>query len=143
MNLYQQLTRLRRLGIWHFAVLCLISGIFLHPKAAEGQTPAKPEPDVLIFTNGDQLTGTLERGMGDSLIFKSDLVGEITVPMDKVKELRSSGKFAMMKKTDKVTRTSNPPGTISYADNVVSVTSPSGTSTSAVKDMAYLVDEAT
>ena len=34
------------------------------------------------------MTGTLERGVGDSVVFKSDVVGEVTVSMDKVKELR-------------------------------------------------------
>ena len=27
------------------------------------------EPDVLVFTNGDKLTGTLERAAGDTVIF--------------------------------------------------------------------------
>jgi hypothetical protein len=35
---------------------------------------AKPSPDLLIFANGDQLTGQLERGVGNSIIF--DLAGQ-------------------------------------------------------------------
>ena len=50
--------------------------------AARAQAPpaAPPTPDVLIFTNGDQLTGHLERGSGNSIVFKSDMAGEITIP---------------------------------------------------------------
>ena len=51
--------------------------------------PAKPAPDVIVFTNGDQLTGTLERATGDSFVFKSDVVGEVTVSADKIKELHA------------------------------------------------------
>ena len=42
---------------------------------AQAQAPAasKPAPDVLVFTNGDQLTGKLLRGVGDSVVFASDM----------------------------------------------------------------------
>lgn len=60
--------------------------------------PPKPPPDVVTFTNGDQLTGSLERGVGDFVVFKSDMTGEVTVPLAKVKELRSSGKFVVLLK---------------------------------------------
>ena len=49
------------------------------PAQAQATTPA-PEsaPDVVVFTNGDQLSGKLERGIGNSIVFKSDMAGEIT-----------------------------------------------------------------
>ena len=65
----------------------------------------KPQPDVVIFTNGDQLTGTVERGMGDSIVFKSDMAGEITIPFAKIKELRSHGEFALIRKDTKTPTT--------------------------------------
>jgi hypothetical protein len=74
-------------------------------KAADPAAPAapKPAPDVILFTNGDQLTGTLERGAGNSVVFKSDTAGEITVPLDKVKELHTSGSFAVLRKDVPIT----------------------------------------
>ena len=45
------------------------------------QDKAKPAPDVILFTNGDQLTGTVERGVGDNIVFKSDMAGELTIPL--------------------------------------------------------------
>src|SRR5260370_1207432 len=73
-------------------------GPALQSTAAAQAPAAKPSPDVLIFTNGDQLTGTLVHGVSDSIVFKSEMAGEITVPLSEVKELRSSSKFAVLRK---------------------------------------------
>ena len=85
-----QSTPIRRLGKWNsLLVLSLVSGVlFQQAVTARAQSAAgKPAPDVIVFTNGDQLTGTLERATGDSFVFKSDVVGEVTVSADKIKEL--------------------------------------------------------
>jgi hypothetical protein len=132
--------RRSKLGI---AALYLISGV-LAEQAVSLRAQEKPAEDVIVFTNGDQLTGKLERSIGDSIIFKSDAVGEITVSMDKVKELRSNGSFAVLKKGEKVTRTSKIAGTIAYADKSITVTKPNGTpETVDRKDLAYIVDSET
>ena len=121
----------------------LISGFCAH--AVFAQAPAaKPAPDVIVFTNGDQLTGTIESGMDNKVVFKSDLVGEVTVSMDKIKELRSNGSFVVLKKDEKITRTSKQPGKITYADNAVTVTHPSSSvETIPTKDLTYIIDQAT
>ena len=143
MNTVETHTNNRRRGLLNLAVLCLVSGV-LTQQAVSGWAQAKPAPDVIVFTNGDQLTGTLERGVGDSVVFKSDVVGEITVSMDKVKELRSSGSFAVLKKGEKITRTSKVPGTITYADKAITVTQPGGSPQEVpTKDVAFMVDSAT
>src|ERR1700744_5388039 len=100
-----------------FALLGLSASAQAPPPAAL----AKPAPDVLIFTNGDQLTGTLVRAASGSVVFKSEMAGEITVSLDKVKELRSSGSFAVLRKDVPVTRTSIQPGTIIFADGNITV----------------------
>jgi hypothetical protein len=143
MSAHPKTTPLCRPGTLRLVLLSLFSAVCAHQVFA--QTPAaKPAPDVIVFTNGDQLTGTLERGVGDSVVFKSDIVGEITVSMDKVKELRANGKFTVLKKDEKITRTSNPPATITYADNAVTVANSSGTpEVVPVKDLAYIIDQAT
>lgn len=41
--------------------------------------------DEVIFTNGDKLTGTIVSADGGKLIIKSDIAGEVTVDMAKVK----------------------------------------------------------
>src|SRR6202012_6298748 len=105
---------------WHsLLVFSVISGVFFQqPFTATAQSnSAKPTPDVIVFANGDQLTGTLERATGDSFVFKSDVVGEVTIPAGKIKELHTSGKFVALRKNEKITRTSKQPGSLTYADN--------------------------
>jgi hypothetical protein len=125
-------------------LLSLASILFAQQAVAEGQA-AKPTPDVLVFTNGDQLTGTLERDTADSVLFKSDAVGEVTVPFSKIKELRANGGFVVLKNGEKITRTSKQPGTITYADNAITEKSSSSgaVETVPVKDIAYIIDQAT
>ena len=61
-----------------------------------------PQPDVLIFTDGETLLGHLERATASSVTFKSNMAGEITVDWSKIKELRSSERFAVIKKGAKL-----------------------------------------
>jgi hypothetical protein len=139
-------TPIRRAGKCHsLFVLSLVSGaLFQLVASAAAQTAAKAAPDVIVFTNGDQLTGTLERATGDSFVFKSDVVGDVTVSADKIKELHAGGKFVALKNSEKITRTSKQPGAVTYADNTVTVATPSGTpEVVPVKDLAYLIDSAT
>ena len=110
--------------------------------------PAKPEPDTIVFKNGDQLTGTLVSGSGNSLVFKSDMAGSIVVSLDNVKELRTHGSFAVLKKdvplTQKNVQQEIHPGPLAYADGTVTVNSMSGASSSVPEnDVAFIVDQPT
>jgi hypothetical protein len=86
---------------------------------------AKPEPDVLVFNNGDQLTGSLVSAAGGNVVFKSDMAGTVTVGFNKIKELRSGTKaaqFALLRKGVLVSRnTPSPEGTVSISDAHVNV----------------------
>ncbi|MDE1176492.1 MAG: DUF481 domain-containing protein [Edaphobacter sp.] len=104
--------------------------------------PAAPTPDVVVLTNGDQLTGTLERSVGDSITFKSDAVGEVTIPMSKVKELRSSSNFVVLKKDEKVTKQPKTPGGIEIENNAVKEAGSTGETIPSAK-IGYVVDGAT
>ncbi len=124
--------------------LFVLSMVAVLPATAQ-TSAAKPEPDVIVFINGDQLTGTLERATGDSFVFKSDVVGEVTVSAEKIKELHTNGKFVALKKDEKITRTSKQPSTIAYGDNALtmSATSSSAVEVIPVKNLAYLIDSTT
>jgi hypothetical protein len=127
--------------------LSLTAGAILHQTltASAQSNAAKPAPDVIVFANGDQLTGTLERATGNSFVFKSDIVGEITVSADKIKELRTGGKFVALKTGEKITRTSKQPGLVTFGnDSLTMATTPTGTPEMIpVKDLAFLIDNAT
>jgi hypothetical protein len=128
-----------------FALLCLSSAISpAQGPSAEKGPAAKPASDVIVFTNGDQLSGTLERGVGNSIVFKSDMAGEITVPLDKVKELHSAGSFAVLRKDIPVSRKTVTPGTIIYADKKLTVASPT-TPPEVVPEnqISYIIDQPT
>ncbi|MGI4757979.1 MAG: DUF481 domain-containing protein [Janthinobacterium lividum] len=104
------------------------------------------DKDVLIFTNGDQLRGQLERSAGGSVVFKSDMAGEITVPLAKIKELRTSGTFAVLKHGDPVSVSrSVQPSRIVVTSSGVTVESSGEAAGSVIqaKDVAYVVDAAT
>jgi len=116
--------------------------------AVVAQAPAKdapkPAPDTIIFTNGDQLTGTLERSVGTSVVFKSDMAGEITVSLDKVKELRSTGSFAVLRKDVTPTRANVTPGTLIFTGGNLTVASPTGEpEVVPEKQIAYIIDQPT
>ena len=107
-------------------------------------SPGKTTTDVIVFVNGDRLSGTLERGVGDTIVFKSDMTGESTVPLSKIKELHSSGSFAVLRKDQPLTRTAVTPGTISYADGEITVANPAGVpATVPVQQLSFVIDQAT
>ena len=94
-----------------------------------------------MFANGDKLTGKLERATGGNVVFNSDMAGELTVPLSKVKELRSGTEFVALRKglPGKI----KPAGTgeVTFAENKVTLTR--GTEpaqTLPVGELGYLID---
>jgi hypothetical protein len=63
----------------------------------KSRTPAKPK-DVLVFENGDILTGTLDREVEGNVYFKSDELGEVEVPWKKIRSLETHSNFAVLQK---------------------------------------------
>jgi len=119
---------LRTIRIVLFSLLALAAFSASAPAQAPAATPTKPTapaPDVLIFANGDQLTGHVVNAMGGKLNFQSDMAGALAIPFDKIKELRSGDKpaqFAVLKKGVPVNKhTPAPEGTLSLADGKVHV----------------------
>jgi Protein of unknown function, DUF481 len=112
-----------------------------------GQTKSdsKPEPDVLIFTNGDKLTGHLVRSAGDKVTFNSEMAGEISVEWKKIQDLHTSEKYAVIRKGVQLRKNESdekvPRGTITLAEQTIEV-HPGGdqpTQTVTVGDAAYLM----
>ncbi len=99
-----------------FLAVILWAAVSFHASAAQAQA-LKPAPDLLIFVNGEQLTGTVERADAKTVTFKSFMAGEITVPWANVKQLNSAQTFALLKPNVKLTRknalTAAPEGALS------------------------------
>jgi hypothetical protein len=105
--------------------LTLVAILCGTPALAQTPSAPKPEPDVLIFTDGEKLIGHLKRADGASVTFKSDMAGEVTVDWSKIKELHTSEQFAVIPKDVQITRhpdTSKiPQGTVSMAEQKLEV----------------------
>jgi hypothetical protein len=110
--------RINKLVLTTFLALAMTSA-FAPAQTTAPAKPTPPAPDVLIFTNGDQLTGHVTGAVGGSLNFKSDMAGALSIPFEKVKELRSGEKpaqFAVLKKGVPVNKsTPAPEGTVRIA----------------------------
>lgn len=122
-----------------FAIACAAVLVSLTP--ARAQQPAAPAKDTLIFNNGDQLQGTLEKADGDAVTFKSDMAGEITVKLANIKELRSAQSFAVLRK-DVSKKEKNPGilGAVSVTDGKVSVARAQGAVETVPSDqLGYIV----
>jgi hypothetical protein len=108
-----------------------------------------PAPDVLVFTNGDQLTGKLLNSAGGKVAFHSDMAGDVSVDWAKIKEIRSAQKFAVLEKGVKPSRKTPeslvPQGTLTVADQSIQVHSDSGATTPPIPiaDVDFLVDDTT
>lgn len=113
----------------------------------ESKAAAKPEPDVLIFNDGEKLIGHLESATNTSVTFKSDMAGEITVDWSKVKELHTSQKFAVIPKGVELRNGADtsqvPRGTVSMAGQKLDVHPEAGRApqTIPVGDTAHVIDE--
>jgi hypothetical protein len=75
------------------AAIVLLFAFSLTSTGLYAQAP-KPEPDVVVFPNGEKLIGHFESFIGGAAKFKSDTLGEITIDLTKVQEMRTSEKFA-------------------------------------------------
>jgi len=128
--------------------LLLLSLLVFVPFAYSQAPVAKPAPappaDVLIFANGDQLTGKLDSVTGGNVIFKSDMAGTVTISIDKIKELKSGAEFALLRKGAVPGKTHVPEGSVEVADKKLILT-PAPNEPPAVvpaDDVDYLIDRA-
>jgi hypothetical protein len=123
--------------------------------AAAGQAPppggaeAKAPPDVIVFNNGDQLTGKFLRSVSGNAVFHSDIAGDITVSWDKVKEIHSSSKFVVLQKGLKPGRkglpAQLPEGSLSVENKVIELTPREGAAPLQIPlaSVDYVIDQPT
>jgi hypothetical protein len=79
------------------AVFCGI--LFLFPGLVHADAP-----DSIVFVNGDQLTGKLIGVVAGTVTFHSDILGDVTIPVAKVKSLHAGRQFAAIEKNQHITR---------------------------------------
>jgi hypothetical protein len=128
----------------------LVGLMLLGAGHARGQAPAtKPAPDVLIFSNGDQLTGKFLRSVGGNAVFHSDMAGDLTVSWDKIKEIHSSSKFVVLAKGfhpgRKALPAHLPDGNLTVENKQIELTASDGVRAAPIPlaNVAYVIDEPT
>jgi hypothetical protein len=110
----------------------------------------KPDADVLLFNDGERLTGHFVKSSGSSLTFKSDALGEITVDWSKVKQLESSAKVAVIPKGLRIRKAADaaniPQGVLSVQDQQVHLGAPAAPAAAPqsipVAEAGQIVDQA-
>src|ERR1700733_6296819 len=126
-----------------------LASVLLPLHAQTAAPAAAAAPDVITFTNGDQLTGKLLREVGGSVTFHSDIAGDVTVTWDKIKSIHSGQQFAVVQQGQHVTRKTADAdiaqGAVQVQDDQVHVATATGGTTKdiPVKNAQYMIDEAT
>lgn len=140
------------------AIVLMALAIGLTAIGAFGQSASTAGVDVMTFTNGDTLTGKVVSESGGVVTFQSDMAidssktdnsggGTITVPWNRIKELRTGQKFAVITADQKL-RVGHPApqvpvGTVSVSNDQVAVSGLGGEIKNIpTKDAAYLVNSA-
>jgi hypothetical protein len=130
---------LRWIQSMRFLVLAAVlpAAVFSSPALGQGAAPA----DVLILANGDQLTGKLLGEANGTITFHSDMAGDLTFTWDKVKSIRTSGKFAVIEQGQHISRktpdNSVAQGTVAIDGNTIQVEGKAIPE----KNAQYLVDQ--
>lgn len=57
---------------------------------------AKSAPDWIEFDNGDKISGSFVRSVGDTITFHSDILGDLSIPWSKVKILHTNSNLAVL-----------------------------------------------
>lgn len=134
--------------LFTFALVALLPALGLSPQARSQSASAdqKPTPDILILTNGDQLTGKLLSEANGTVTFHSDMAGDLTFSWDKIKSIRTSQKFAVIQQGQHISRKTPDSevaqGAVAIQDAGVQVETAGGVKNIPQKDAQYMVDEA-
>ncbi len=129
------------------AVLFALS--FACPTQSRGQSKPAAAPDVLVLSNGDTLHGKLVEAADGKVTFHSGPLGDVTLSWDKIKELHTSGNFAVIesgkKQISKKTAANIPTGPIEVTNQAVTVhpANAAAPPTIPVSKAQYVMDDAT
>jgi len=105
--------------------------------------------DVLVLSNGDTLHGKLVNSSGGKITFHSDALGDISVDWDKIKELHTSGSYAVLDKSVKLRGKKDagaiPAGQLEVTNNSIAIRSEKAPAPAAipVANAQYIMDTGT
>jgi hypothetical protein len=108
-------------------------------------TPAAGK-DTITFTNGDTLTGKVDKVVYGNVSFHSDELGDLTIPLTKIKAMRTAAPFAVGLTTERLTKKNVaeqvPVGKIALENDSLSVmVAKSETRNFPVADLKFMLGE--
>jgi len=104
--------------------------------------------DVVVLSNGDTLHGKLVNSSDGKVMFHSDALGDISVSWDKIKELHTSGSYAVLDKSTKPRSKKDagaiPTGQLEVTNNSIAIRSEKAAPAPIpVADAQYILDAGT
>ncbi len=133
-----------RLLLPRLAVLLFTSALL--PSAVSAEPAKPPAPDTLVLSNGDTLHGHFIRAIDGKVSFHSDVLGDLSLSWDQVKELHAAGRYAVLDKNAQIhgrrSEGALPAGSIAVADHSVHIEAESSSTPPAipVKDARFILD---
>jgi Protein of unknown function, DUF481 len=129
-------------------VPCVAVLAAITPCIGQSKPAPAPDPDVLVLSNGDTLHGKLVNSLQGKVTFHSDPLGDISLSWDKIKELHTTQKFAVLDKNVKLRGRKSagniPAGTLEVENQAVTVQTESAPPPPIpVKDAVFILDQAT
>jgi hypothetical protein len=106
---------------------------------------AKADLDAITLINGDQLTGKLEKVVYGTVSFHNDVLGDLSIPLTKIKAMHTAEAFAAGAKDQHLTKKNVavkiPVGEIALEDDTLKVILPEGDVQSfPAKDIGFMLD---
>jgi hypothetical protein len=104
------------------------------------------DKDTITFDNGDTLTGKVGKVVYGKVSFHSDELGDLTIPLTKIKTMHTAAEFAAASTTQRLTKKNIaeqlPVGYIALENETLKVMLPKGdVKEFPAKDIAFLLDE--
>jgi len=117
--------------------------------AQYGMAQPATAADVIVLNNGDTLHGKLVQSADGKITFHSDVLGDISVSWDKIKELHTNGSYAVLDKTVKLRGKKDagaiPTGQLEVTNNSIAVRSEKAAAPAPipVANAQYILDSGT
>lgn len=138
--------RFHRMIVLVMAISALGLSVSGHAQTKAGENS---EPDVLVLSNGDTLHGTFVNEISGKVTFHTDAFGNVTLSWDKIKELHTHQKFAVLSGGEKAPSRNAarqmPTGTLAVQNDTITVQPENQPAEPPipVKNAQYIMDAAT
>jgi hypothetical protein len=130
-------------------LILIVSSLMIGMSAARhARAQSGAAADVVVLSNGDTLHGKLVNSSDGKVMFHSDALGDISVSWDKIKELHTSGSYAVLDKSTKPRSKKDagaiPTGQLEVTNNSIAIRSEKAAPAPIpVADAQYILDAGT